>query len=77
MVLVAIAGDTVMATALPAALADASVAVALQETAALRRLQDPDHTASHSSPDGLFALMAPALVGDIVVLRFPLFIAQF
>jgi hypothetical protein len=77
MVLVAIAGDTVMATALPEALADTSVAVALQETDALRRLHDPDHTASHSGPDGLFGLMAPALIGDIVVLRFPLFIAHF
>jgi len=74
---VAIAGDTVMVTALPVALADTSVAVALQETAALRRLHDRDHTASHSSPDGLFALMAPALVGDVVVLRFPLVITQF
>ncbi len=74
---VALAGDTVMATALPVALADTSVAVALQETAALRRLHDRDHTASRSSPDDLFVLMAPAVAGDVVVLRFPLFIAQF
>jgi hypothetical protein len=74
---VVVAVNTVMVTALPAALVDTLVVEALQETVALRRLHDRDHTASHSSPDDLFVLMAPAVAGDVVVLRFPLFIAQF
>ena len=74
---VALAGDTVMATALPAALGDTSVVGVLQETVAPLHLHAPDHTASHSSPGDLGVLMAPAVAGDVVVLRFPLFIAQF
>ena len=74
---VVVAVNTVMVTALPAALVDTLVVEAMQETVALRRLHDRDHTASRNSPDDLFVLMAPAVAGDVVVLRFPLFIAQF
>jgi len=73
LVAVVIVEDTVMATALPAALGDTSVVGVLQETVAPLHLHAPDHTASHSSPGDLGVLMAPAVAGEVVVLRFPLF----